>query len=70
MPEATPKREAVRERMLEITWGARVSLAARLGERVVRDVCVVWTYLGVMLDGFLDYGGDFQFALGGHWGIW
>ena len=73
MPEATPKREAVRERMLEMTWcWVRICIGY-----VWIDVWMGWggleeerfvfrrwerefidRYLGVVLDGFLDDGGD------------
>ena len=64
MPEATPKREAVRERMVPITCGQCSWVAGRgsgLQERRRQ-----WIYLGVVLDGFLDYRGDGELALRGH----
>jgi hypothetical protein len=62
MPEATPKREAVRERMFDTTYGS-VSwfLGGRfylVGVRVRGGACrvdITVTHLCIVLDGLLDY---------------
>lgn len=70
MPEATPKREAVRERMFETTLGD-VSCGRKRGLYLDRlwmygDRCGLITYLCIMLHGLLNYRRDGKFVLGGH----